>query len=484
MRSSKFRLNDSAAVPCGAGPARALRKQHNSRPMTLPTLGLVVALALAFAIYAIAWRDAPELTSDSPGYMRLANDIAHLRITELHQRTPGYPLLLLLAGAERKPTRGLFYLSLAIHLATVASYAYLLRKVEVRRLWIAVFALISLLPPFVEPAAYVMTETLTQFALTLTYLFLLLWLVGGRTRESVLFGIAALFCALVRPTYQALTIFLIPCLAAYRVLGLVPALPWRRMFLPLATATALCLGTLTALAWFNLARFGYFGTTSLGPYQLATKTVSFIEFLPDRYAGLRSILIKHRDRFMVEHFDDHTGQNYIYRAFPDVKHYYNGDEIKSLEALQQANLYLILHKPLSYLSECLKAFGTYWMPNEVPFSSGRSSALKALWALVQMAVVGMFFVQAVAVGGLIVFFAPASAVRHQLPKWLAIQDGSVSAYVVGLAIVTYTMVLSCFAGIGAARYRIPTDLMIVANTIIGLTIWKRVITSMTSRQPD
>jgi hypothetical protein len=40
-------------------------------------------------------------------------------IDELHLRTPGYPLLLLLTGSSQAPTRTLFFTSLLLHFASV-----------------------------------------------------------------------------------------------------------------------------------------------------------------------------------------------------------------------------------------------------------------------------------------------------------------------------------------------------------------------------
>jgi hypothetical protein len=48
-------------------------------------------------------------------------------------------------------------------------------------------------------------------------------------------------------------------------------------------------------------------------------------------------------------------------------------------------------------------------------------------------------------------------------------------YTISLATVFYTMLISCFAGIGESRYRIPVDLLMIAATMIGFTIWKRAL---------
>jgi hypothetical protein len=444
---------------------------------------IAAALTVAFFAYAIAWPTAPVATNDSPSYLRVANDIRHLRLTELHERTPGYPLLLVLTGSVQQPTRSSFYASLALQLLTVACFGYLLAGVGVSTIWVWLFILIALLPPFVEPAAYVMTESLSGFGLGLTYAFLLAWLRSGRKSIYLAFSVMALYTALIRPTYQALPVFLLFCLPVFAMVGIIPK-NWLKLLAPLGATAVLCLSVFAIWALVNYARFGFFGTNSLGPYALSTKTATFVESLPEQYAGIRSILVKYRDRYIIEPFNDHTAQNYIFRAFPEVRAYYQGDEVKALRAIEEVNTYLILHKPFSYLGDCLRVLGTYWTPNDAPLSAGQSTILRALWAVVQLMVVGVFFVQLLAVFGLILFFAPLGATKRSLPSWMNVGPDLMAAYVIGIALIVYTMVVSCFLGIGAARYRVPTDLMILSTTIMGFAIWSRITASVSTSTPS
>ena len=98
---------------------------------------LLLSLAFGALIgYATLWYAAPILTGDSFGYMRLATDLRQLHISEFHQRTPGYPLILLLTGSGSKPTLGLFYVSLAMHFASAFCVAKLVRYLGVNR-WLS-----------------------------------------------------------------------------------------------------------------------------------------------------------------------------------------------------------------------------------------------------------------------------------------------------------------------------------------------------------
>ena len=430
--------------------------------------------ALVFLLYSAFWSSAPILTTDSPGYMRLARDIRHLRISEFHQRTPGYPLMLVLTGATEHPTRALFYSSLVAQFGAVYLLVRLLLWCGVRPRWARAFGLLAILPPFVEPAAYVMTETLTTLALTAAYAALVVALERAKVRHWAVFAALALMCALVRPTFALLVPALIIVVAGCRLAGIV-APRWSSLVLPFGAVTVLVAAVFGGMSAINYRRFGMFASTSLGPIQLSTKVTSVLEFLPDQYAGLRELLIHHRDENLIQRFDDHMAQDYIYRAWPDVKRYYGGSETRALEAVQNASTYLILHKPGSYLGDCARLIGQFWMPMDVPLASGRSVTLRAVWFCLQLLICSMFFVELAIVGGLLCFLLAVR--RNDVVSQHILEENRrpVLAYVIGVAIVVYNMVLSCFLGIGLARYRVPTDLAILGTVMMGITIWSNAV---------
>ena len=79
-------------------------------------LALAALFAAVFIVYMAWWSKAPVFTLDTPSYMRLAADLRNFQISQLHQRTLGYPLLMVLAGATSPLPRLLFYLSLGLQL--------------------------------------------------------------------------------------------------------------------------------------------------------------------------------------------------------------------------------------------------------------------------------------------------------------------------------------------------------------------------------
>lgn len=452
-----------------------------ARPQSREVLLTVAWFAVVFVFYALIWQRAPLMFPDSPTYMSLARDIRQGTLTRLQERTPGYPLFLILNASEAHPTRTLFYSSMLLHFVTVAMLAYLLSLSSVPR-WLTVsFLIVSVLPPFIEPAAYVLTETLSQFVLVAAYLSLLLWLVKKGNMFLLVFCAATVLSAFVRPTFQALAPFLalctLLCFAAHWTTGM----SFRRLVTSLGITVTLSLGSLAAYAYVNYYKFGYFGTSTMSAFTISHKTVSFIEELPDQYADVRDILLKYRDRELLKPFSDHAAQMTVWRAIGELRQHYGNDEAKVASRLAEANFYLIKTKPFSYLIECLKSLGTYWMPNELVLSTGTSGGLRILWAGLQLAVVGLFMFQELAVIGLGLMWLSVQAAKPTSaltlsPQWQLL----LCAYTIGTGIIAYTAMISCFLGIGSPRFRLPTELLLMVTTVIGYVVWRRLRSAIVS----
>ena len=374
---------------------------------------VAAVLAAAFIAYSAAWRTAPIWTLDTPSYQRVAKDLKNFQISGLHQRTPGYPLLLALAGAEEKLSRGLFLATLGLHLLAAAAVAWLLAFLGLGRVAVAVFLALALLPIYVEPTAYAITESPCAFSVVLAVTAFIYWLARGRLPAALAAGFAAAFAALVRPTYQAFFPLLAALALVCVICGWAPGVTLRKLAAHFGAAAAVWVSLVGGYAWLNYRATGIFDTSSMGAIVMSHKVALVVEFLPDRYAGLREILVRHRDALITKPFGDHTGQDYIYRAIPELRAYYRGDDRKMLDAVKEASAYLIRAKPMTYLHESGKLLFSFWMPVDYPLSTGGSGALRGVWALVQWVINGVFLFQALVLAGVGIFIAGVRALQRR-----------------------------------------------------------------------
>jgi hypothetical protein len=439
-----------------------------------------IVLTAAFALYFLLWREAPLMTPDTPSYMRVARDLHHLTLTRLHQRTPGYPLVMALTGSDETLSRPLFAVMLASQLAAAFLIAYVLARLELPRRYIFPVLAISVLPWYAAPAAYAGTESLSAVAVTAVFVSSALWITSGRVLPLAIFAVAAAYAALVRPTFQLLVPAIAFALSLAYWSGWIPTRPLRRLALELACVGVISVASLVAYAAINYVRFGQFDTSSMTPIALSSKVATVLEYLPDEHAELRAVLVKHRDNLITAPYRNHTGQDYIYRAMPELRQMYDGDELKALRAVRAASLHLILAKPFTYLHESAKLFASFWMPNDYDVRGLDHGPGRLASALLQLVLNGAFLLQAIVLLGLMVTDMLLCRRTGWRGAWLA-DDGDkrlATVYLIGLAIIFYTMVISCFLGTGDNRYRAPTDPIIVGSLAVGLVLWQRMTATL------
>ena len=275
---------------------------------------LSIFLIAAGLIYSRAWPRAPIIRTDSPQYIEVAIDLQDLKLDSIHDRVPGYPLLLLLTSSTT-PTRSLFYIQIGLHLLSVLLLVYILILQRVSGTMLALFVFLSLIPPSVENTAVVLTETWAQFFLVLSMFALILWLQSRRVILLVAAGFAFAFSALIRPTYQFLfvpVIFLL-VIAAYSSVCKKFARP---AILSAASVLVFSVLIIGGFAFYNYMKFNFFGLTPLLGFNLSTRTVRVVERLPDSYAQVREILVKSRDSDLIDPDSSHSGGMYIWQTIP------------------------------------------------------------------------------------------------------------------------------------------------------------------------
>ncbi|MCL4849565.1 MAG: hypothetical protein KJ066_23680 [Acidobacteria bacterium] len=452
------------------GPARSLL----GLPRRLAVALLFLSLA-AIAGYAALWRDAPIIQGDSEQYLEVARDLADGRLDRLHDRPPGYPLLLALTGSVDRPARPTFLVSLALHLASIWMLAAVLHAVGIPAAWLMVFCLVGMLPSYVEPAAHVMTETTGQFMLAAGFSGLMLWLTRRTPLALAVSGLAFGYATLTRPVFQALVVAMAACLflvpATLRRLGATSG-DAARATIALIAASVLLVG---GFSWLNHARFGYFGISPLAGFHLSTKTILFVERLPDDHATVREILVRERARELVKRGSTHSGSQTIWEARRELEAATGLSTPALSRYLVGMNLTLIRRAPLEYLQDVAQSMAVYWFPAAGPLAHLGSPVVRWFGTGLHFLVVWCFFLQLVVLAG----FAAADASRRLVgaSAGLLAQIGVTPAQAIAFAlagvIVFYTMAVTCLVDIGEPRQRRTTDLLVLFMCWLGAWVWWR-----------
>jgi hypothetical protein len=429
-----------------------------------PVLVELLLILGAFCFYSRYWSHAPLTVNDTPSYQAVARDLTqHHALTRLYGRPPGYPLLLALTGSVEQPTRALYHVQLALYLLSVILLLRVARKAGAPGWTTVVFCVTALLPPYVEPAAYALTEAPTTFLLVLA-----LWSMAGigTPLACLLGGCAGGLAGLFRPTYLLLGVVL-------------ASLLYMRARKAALLALAGCILVVTPLVLYNGLRFGWATPTPYFGWNLSTRTVHFLERLPD--SPLKRYLIKVRDT-CVQEGGRGAAPMYIWHADRDSLSALSGKSGFQLDKyMTRMNLGLIAAAPFNYEAEVEASIAAFWKPHsgdltnfsssdELPGyastasrgvePSGRQSRyLQWIWQLLQALVLCAFVLQAVAIiGSWLVSDAPP-------------RNRAIFAWLIGSVMVLYTMLVSCLLDIGDPRYRSPVDGIVLATALIGFTIW-------------
>jgi len=442
-----------------------------------PPLRLALISAVFFIVavvfYGIVWQNAPILAPDSGSYLRAARDLSDFHIDELQERTPGYPLLLVVTGSQDSPNKALFFVSLFLHFASISMLSYGLYEPGVKEWAIYLFMLTLLLPPFVEPAAYVLTEVLAALLLTAAVVSFYLWYLHDQKRWLLCSSIATGCAALTRPAYQLLAIAFVLYLITIRFVDPIASLSWKKVrdaSFFLIGGSVLIIG---GYAFYNLRSFGHFTVTPKLGLTLSVKTARIVERLPDKYQTLRDTLVKARDEELLRD-PTHRGSMYIWAAVPVLTNLTGLAPADLSDYMLWINLRLILKAPLTYLQEVAWAFVDYWFPASGELSAFGSRSVQAIWAVVHFCVMAAFWASLVLLFGAATLGCSIASAKGTTIFF----DGMVDrfckgTFLYGLAGVTigYSALVSSLLEVGDPRYRVPTDPLITFMAVIGWQEW-------------
>jgi hypothetical protein len=434
--------------------------------------------AAAFWFYSLFWVQAPILTADSRGYLKAAQDMADFHIDQLQERTPGYPLLLVLTSSSQSPKRTLFFISLLLHFASIWLLAMVLYRAGLMEMPLLLFGSILLLPPFVEPAAYVLSESLTEFMLVVSFVSLVFWCFAKKRTWILLSALAMGCAALTRPTYQILAFVVAGYFFIMRSLLSWIDTQWRDV--TKASLVVICGSVLTVGGYIllNYYSFGYLGLTPKLGLTLSQKTLRVIERLPDEHAEVRELLIKFRNAELLTG-DAHTGADYIWYAIPELTKMTGFSYTELSEYMLQLNWLLIKQAPLNYLQESVWAFCSYWFPSSGQLANFDSRGVQLLWALGHFIIIGGFACTLVLLAGGATYIRSCKRILNRADARIVNRLNQIKVqgfiYGLGAVIIFYTAAISCLIEVGTARYRVPTDSLIVFMIFLGTYLWRRLL---------
>ena len=440
--------------PARSGPAYALISAGGS---------LVCALLIlaAWFFYMHAFPAAPIEASDTAGYMSAAKDLVDGRMDALQERTPGYPLLMVATGSAYELKRSLFLASLALHLAAVGMLIAMLRAVGLKSSALVISTVVALQPALAQSASWALSEVVAEFCLMAGTVAIYLHLKGGRMRWAILAGVAFGYAALTRPSYALVGVTVVLALEWIRFASRDSSQRIRTRLARSAIVAGIPIAVMGAYALFNAARHDFPGVSPRIGSSLAVRITNLYEFIPD--SGVRTILLRARA-------NDHlTGAN------PSWAFYHAQDELLSHTGMSQYQLYqsmvplslgVIARHPQAYLEEVIVSFAAFWFPNSSTESLVQGARGKLAEYAAHYAVTGLFFLVVGAIGSL-----SALAVISR-GSFRMIVSTKLSIVAVAAAIVLYNAFITCALDSAEARYREPTDLLVVLVAIAGVS-WFR-----------
>ena len=445
------------------------------RPQYSRFATLVIAVAVAAIVgYATIWQDAPFQHPDTESYLNAARDLSDGKLDQLHDRPPGYPLLLLATGSSSSPGRTLFYVQLAMHFVAVICVILTMRYLKVSNWLVVLFFLICASPPAVVPSANVLTECFTEFLLAIGICFLVMWLAKGRNSLLLMASLATAMAALARPVYQYLSIGIV---AGLLVLPFVSS--WRsqikRLCVGALVLTVVCIVVIGGVAFYNQRHFGYAGLSPRLGATLCLKTSPFLERLPDEYAKLREVLIAHRDEELVRRGGNHDGLLYIWESLPEIQREMGMQRLEMDRELMKANVYLISHAPLLYAHMVARSAVQYCFPSITlgPALIG-SRASQLLWSCMHFVLLGILIVNlTLFLGGTALLWHGRRALSRVVSEGeMLLVPLRLATMILIVVVLAYTMACSTLVEIGLPRYRSPTDLLALFLMVLLIDNWQ------------
>lgn len=405
---------------------------------------ILVLVASACLRVAVVATTHPLIAPDTPGYTQLADRIAHLNLSgDLGQRTPTYPLFILMLGQNEQAIRVAQMLLGMLVTAAVFWMVWTLSRNAIAAA--AAGALYGLNPMLVFFENVVLTEAFATFLVTMSAT-LMVWLWVDRTHRIKqrlgLLGICCGLLALERPVYVLVPlVFAVPLLLW---------LPGRRRVLALFLLPAL----LPYLGWcvFNQVRFDTFGPTTLNGLELTNKTGGYMQDAPSKFSTVRDIYVAARNARHGQYVD------LIWHVTDEMMRQTGETYPQLSRTFMSINISLITHHPIRYAGNVVRAAVDFWKgASYSPGLPGPHGITRVAWQALRLLVV-------LASGVFLLFVGLALARTLRSRSW------AVEGVMPWLAVAVLLICLACaLVEYGDNnRFGVPTDPIVFVIVVSSL----------------
>jgi len=408
-------------------------------------------MAIGSLVATVAWRGISRPMADTVSYRAGAVVLQH-GWHSLTDRTPGYPLILVLTGSADRSTHVLFFLQLAMHILCACLMVDIARQVGVGRNGRIALAALLQAPVVMIRVVYEGTEATSAVLLTL-----LCWLLlrpvepGHRLRRALAVGITCGASAMVRPTFALL---FVPAAIIGYLLWRDPEAEHDRSWAAAGVVIVPSLVLVGGLMALNGVRFDSPSLTPLTAYHLSSRTSPYVENLPLSYEPARSVLIRERNRALLRG-ESRAPANFIWRARPALARA-TGLKGRALDRyVMRMDIELIVHNPFAYLDTVKTASVNYTNLDSQPAVLGLGRP--AAWtqeALHQM---------------LLFLFVGVLALIPGLTLARRVSPAMVRVLAVGLALSVYTGLVSVLVETGTARLRSPSEPILALMFVVAIS---------------
>ena len=446
---------------------------------------IAVSLSLIFfvslVVYLTLWKDAPYSTFDTESYLRVAQDLQDGRIDQLHDRTIGYPLILLLCGSTEHPSRTLFVFQLLLHFAAVSLMVSALYQQGISKKAVLGFALVCVSPPFISYAAFALTESILSFCMILVFCGLRQGILQRSKFGLFAFVIGTICCGLIRPSLFAIGIAVAVVLAIWRKADTSERIAKDQIRAAQQSLLLFPAIVCLALVVFNRQRFHYTGITPMMWKYLSTKTVRLTERIPDD-VPVKEYLVATRDKALLKPNSFHNGQAYMHDLDPKTLAALTGieDEGERAQYLTRIQIGLIKTSPMTYLLEVGGSMVTYWFP-QMAAPHTRSGAAFWLWVSIDFGIIGLFFAMTALLLSSLFLLRQWKVSLGTGKDSEAIWQGVFSC-ILALAIIWFNAVSSNLFSVGETRYRYPTDILILFYLVLSCHTLQKIKEQIVRRQ--